>query len=108
MWVFDPGSGVFIGYFLRLIAVAYLFGGLVHLGNLLGFGDAMVVALDAWQRTHWGVACFFLASTSQLVLYLGFPTQFVTTAEDLANIRGLVGFHLVTLAAYATLRLSKW
>ena len=39
MWVFDPGSGVFIGYFLRLIAVAYLFGGLVHLGNLLGFGS---------------------------------------------------------------------
>ena len=128
MWIFDPGSGVFLGHFLRLIAVAYFFGGLVHLGNLLGFGnipsseapigflildvvyltlDALVV-VGAWRRTSWGVACFFLAATSQLVLYVGFPTLIASTAEDLANIRGLVGFNLVALGAYLTLRLFKW
>ena len=55
-----------------------------------------------------GVACFFLAATFQLVLYLGFPTLFATTAEDLANIQELVVFHVVALAADATLSLFKW
>ena len=121
----DPGSGRLLGYFLRLVAVLYGLSSLVHAGNLVGLGQIspaeapllwtaldvvylgldVAVAIGLWRRTRWGIACFFAASASQLVLYTAFSSHFAQTAQQADAIRGLVLTHVVALSAYATLRL---
>ncbi len=49
MELFDPGTGTILGFFLKVIAFGYLFGALVHLGNLLGFG------FQAAARSRYGL-----------------------------------------------------
>ena len=123
--IFDPGTGRILGYFLKVIALLYLFGALVHLGNLAGFNEVntaeapflwlildvfyfildVVVVLGLWQRTSWGVACLFLALVSQIILYMGFPQYFSQTPEQAQALRGMVGFHFSTVGIYILLRL---
>ena len=122
--LFEPGDGRFLGYFLKVVAVLYLLGALVHLGNLTGFNEIqpkeapliwlvldvfylvldLLVGIGLWQRTSWGVKCFLIAVMTQLVLYTGFPSYFAKTPGQVEALRGLVGFHLSTVAMYVVLR----
>lgn len=65
----------------------------------------VVVAVGLILGWRAGVVGFFLAATSQLLLYtvlrdwiLDVPPAFVRAPEDLRYLDGLVFFHLVTLA----------
>ena len=109
--------------FCYLIALAYAFGGAMHVANLSGFGpppppgkervfraldmayllvNALVV-IGMTVGVTWGYAAFFAAAGSQLVLYLGFTDYFASDADQRRQLRGLVGFHLTTATAMATL-----
>ena len=108
-----------------LIAVFYAYGAFVHVSNMLGFRgsawldwplkwqafDVVYLVLDlvvaigfvlAWQPA---IFAFFAAALSQIVLYTVFrswiidvPADIAPTAEEVAYLNSLVGFHLVSIA----------
>ena len=122
--IFEPGEGRVLGIYLRILAVLYALGAVVHLGNLLGFGEVpgevaprlwvvldgvyllldAVVAVGLWRRRWWGVALFLVAALSQLVLFLGFGSSLAHTPEQRELLDQLVGLHLLTVLVYVVLR----
>jgi len=112
----------------RIVAAFYAYGAAVHILNIasmtgfpwpdaplkwqildivyLGLDIVVVVGLI---RGSWiGVGAFFLAATSQIMLYTVFrdwvldvPAAFQRSAEDIAYLDGLVGFHVLTCIAVA-------
>lgn len=108
---------------LWVIAAFYAYGALVHVLNMLcltGFDWAtaprkwqvldvvylvidLVVVVGLLARPAVGIAAFYGAAVSQIVLYtllrdwvLDVPEPFRRSAEDIAYLDGLVVFHLVT------------
>jgi hypothetical protein len=82
--------------YLKILAVFYGFGALIHIADLLSLGHYLdqthglsfsqmplawqiatiyftilntIVAIGLWKGTMWGVACFLLAAVSQVVMY---------------------------------------
>ena len=105
--------------YLRILAVFYLYGALVHLADLLSLGQThglafpemslpwqigtvgfaavdLVAAAGLWLRAWWGVMAFLAAAVAQIVMYTFYSATF-------GNHRGLVGFHLATIAIYGVL-----
>jgi Family of unknown function (DUF6163) len=109
--------------YLRILAVFYLYGALVHLADLLSLGHHLgqthglafpemslpwqigtvgftavdlVAAAGLWLRAWWGVMAFLAAAVAQIVMYTFYSATF-------GNHRGLVGFHLATIAIYGVL-----
>ena len=111
---------------LWAIALFYLYGATVHVLNMLSLMDfdwpsaplkwqvldvvylvidlIVVVALPRRWRT--GIVAFFLAATSQIVLYTvlrswitDVPEPFAVSAEQMSYLTGLVVFHLLSLIA---------
>ena len=109
-----------MGIYLKIIALFYLYGAIVHYANLLGFGeipfseeplswqiaDISYAILDTltviglWLNTPWGIVCFFLSAVSQLILYIGFPQWFAFTPEEQQLLWSMVMFHVVTLLIF--------
>lgn len=108
------------GYF---IALAYTFGGVTHVANLVGSGpppppakktlfrsldvayllvNVLVIAGMTTTAT-WGYIAFFVAAGSQLVLYIGFADYFASDPDQRRQIHGLVRFHLATATVMASL-----
>ena len=110
---------------LWLIAAFYAYGAAVHLMNMAGMSgfdwrraplkwqvlDVVYLILDvivaAGLVLGWraGYVAFFLAATSQILLYTVFrgwitdvPEAFARSPEELRYLSGLVLFHVVTLA----------
>jgi len=125
--MFESLQRPWMGFFLRVMAVLYAMGGLVHVSNILGFGgspwfdsplswrvaDVAYAFLDTgaaiglWFRKPWGVGCFALGAASQLVLYGFFPHHFAFTEEHRQGLRSMLAFHGVTLAALLGLLVAK-
>ena len=109
-----------MGIYLRIVALLYLYGAIVHYANLLGFGempfakeplswqigDISYAILDTFTlgglllKTRWGIVCLFLSAISQLILYLGFPQWFAFNQEQQELLWSMVIFHLVTLSIF--------
>lgn len=90
------------GTYLCVLAILYALGGVVHIGNIFGYGDRpwsdspiawrvgdvvygvvdFVAAIGLWRRAMWGLTAFVLAACSQLVLYLGWPHVFAFTGSN--------------------------
>ena len=120
-------SRKWMGVYLRVLAVVYALGGLVHIGNILGLGDIpwsssptawrvgdvaygvidVVASLGLWRRAPWGVIAFVVAACSQLVLYLGWPDVFAFTREQRSALQGLVMTHIATLLGLAALWIAR-
>ncbi len=119
--------------YLRIIALFYMYGAIVHYANLFGFGeipfresplswqiaDISYAILDTftviglWLKTRWGIVCFFLSAVSQLILYISFPQWFAFTPEQQQLLWSMVIFHVVTLLIFFglllfTRRLEKY
>jgi hypothetical protein len=56
----------------------------------------LVAAAGLWLRASWGVMAFLAAAVAQIVMYTFYSATF-------GNHRGLVGFHLATIAIYGVL-----
>ena len=100
-----------------IIGVIYGFGGLVHIGNILGFGEmAWAEAPLSWKlgdifwgildiiavvgiilKAPVGVIALALAALSQIVVYGIWPERFALTDEHFSVLRGMVYFHVLVL-----------
>ena len=103
--------------YLKILAVFYGYGALIHNAKLLSLGHYLgqthglpfaqmprawkiatiyftilnaIAAIGRWKGTWWGVACFLLAAGSQVVMYTALTGIFTKQP-------GLVVFHLVTV-----------
>ncbi|MGC9503096.1 hypothetical protein [Baaleninema sp.] len=115
--------------FLRFLAVAYAYSAIVYYGNLLGFGEIpwsempqivqindigyalldTLAAVGLWRKQTWGIALFLLIALSQLVLYLGFPQDFIFSDERQQTVRNFINFHKISLSLFLALfALKKW
>ena len=107
-----------------VIALLYAYGALVHMMNILGLTgfqwsraplkwqllDIVYLGLDLlvvvgfiaqWKLSY---AAFYLAATSQIILYTGLrawildvPEEFAISLKHSAYLNGLVGFHVAAL-----------
>ncbi len=113
---------VFLWY-QRILAVFYVFGALIHAANLFGLGrytvkemprawlaaDIGFLSLDLavvaglWTPTAWGRICFLAAAGTLLLMFTQFPNVFSETDKDREQLRGLVRFHVVSVAAFLVL-----
>lgn len=113
-----------LNIYLKILAVLYGYGALIHAANLAGFGsidpsaapwywrpfDVFYLLLDSatmvglWRGRRWGVALFLIAAASQLVIYLGFPQLFALDDSARNTNLQLVGAHLLSIALYLLLR----
>jgi len=109
--------------YLRILAVFYLYGALVHIADLLSLGHHLgqthglafsemsrawqiattgfavvdlIAAAGLWLRAWWGVMAFLAAAVAQIVMYTFYAATF-------GNHQGLVGFHLATIPIYGVL-----
>ena len=106
-----------------VIAALYGFGGLVHIGNILGFGelkwseapltwklgDVAWGALDVTAvvgivlRARIGIVAVVLAALSQVLIYGLFPDAFALNDRHRSALRGLVYFNAVVLVVLGVL-----
>ena len=113
--------------YLRILAVIIAYGALVHLANLMGFGEMpwqempltwragdiiyglldTVTAIGLWQRTVWGIFCFLSAIASQFLIYTIFIDYFAFTSEQRQTIYGLLGTELILLLVFVVLFVTK-
>ena len=109
--------------YLKLLALFYSYGAIVHFANLLGWGELPwqemplswklgdivygisdpITVVGLWLNRGWGVAMFIAAALSQLILYLGFPQVFAFTLSQQQALTSLIIFHLVTLGIFVIL-----
>ena len=122
-------------YYLLLIAVAYAYGALVHVLNMLsvtGFEwsnaplkwqvlDVAYLIIDVTavigliRKRAFGIIAFLIGAVSQILLYTVFrkwiidvPIEFAPTPEQVTYLTTLVWFHIVALAIFAILLLRRW
>ncbi len=108
-----------------IVAIFYSYGALIHLMNILGFMgfdwlkaplkwqllDVLYLTLDILVAVgfflKWKIAyiCFYIAATSQIILYTVFktwiidvPKEFAVSSEQISGLDALVVFHLTTIA----------
>lgn len=113
--------------YLRILALIIAYGALVHVTNLMGWGEMpwsempltwrvgdlvyglldIVTAIGLWQRTAWGVLCFLGAIASQFLIYTVFIDYFAFTSEQRQTIYGLLGTELILLLVFFILFFSK-
>jgi len=115
-------------WFVRIVSwvlvTSYAYGALVHVQNILGlngfdWADAplkwrvlditylvldMTVVVGLMTGLLLGYVAFFVAATSQILLYTVFrkwivhvPGKFVRSPEEITYLDGLVAFHIVTI-----------
>ncbi|MDJ0650768.1 MAG: hypothetical protein QNJ60_18900 [Xenococcaceae cyanobacterium MO_188.B19] len=116
-----------MGIYLRILAFIIAYGGLVHLGNLMGFGEKpwgempltwkvgdiiygcldLVTVIGLWQKTTWGIICFLSVIVSQFLIYTVFIDYFAFTSEQRQTIYGLLGSELILLSVFFVLLLLK-
>lgn len=110
--------------FLRILAVIYAFAAILHIGSILGFGRIpfaeaplswqisdvfygivdMIAAVGLFLVRPWGIAAFFLAAISEILLFTLVPEWFVLEAQQLTMLRGFIAYHVIALAIYFLLR----
>jgi hypothetical protein len=106
--------------YLRLLACIYTFAAVVHIGNMLGFGELpwaeaplvwrvgdigyaildTVAAVGLFLLKPWGVAAFLVAAVSEILLFTLVPEWFVLKPEHLTMLRGFAAYHLVAIGIY--------
>ena len=106
--------------YLRCLAVIYAFAAMVHIGNMLGFGELpwaqaplswrigdigyaildTVAAVGLFMLKPWGVAAFIIAAISEILLFTFVPDWFVLKPEHLTLLRGFVVYHMVAIGIY--------
>ena len=107
-----------------VIALFYAYGALVHMMNILGLtgfqwskaplkwqlldivylGLDLLVVVGFFAQWKLSYAAFYLAATSQIILYtalrawiLDVPEEFAISPKQLSYLNGLVAFHVAAL-----------
>lgn len=116
-----------MGTYLRLLSILIAYGASVHFANLIGLGEKTwqeaplawkigdifylfvdsLTAIGLWQRTTWGIICFFSAIASQLVIYTIFIDNFALTVNHRQTIYGLLATEAILVFTWVILFLAK-
>ena len=106
-----------------IIGLMYGFGGLVHIGNILGFGEIpwseaplswrvgdivwgildLVAVIGILIKAPIGLFAVVLAAISQILVYGVWPEHFVLHDEHYAILKGMIYFNGAVLAVLALL-----
>ena len=116
------------GIYLRVLALVLLYGGSVHVGNMLGFSGTpwqqtpliwrvmdvvllvfnIVVAVGLWRRAPWSVVAYVSGILAlQVVPYTLFRKEFVRSPADATALNGLLWTHAVLFAVLLILLLGR-
>jgi hypothetical protein len=113
--------------YLRILSAIYGFAAILHIGSILGLGripftDAplswqlsdifyglvdTIAAFGLFQQKTWGIAAFFVAAISEILLFTLVPHWFVVEPEQLTMLRGFVAYHVLAISIYFALRYFK-
>lgn len=113
--------------YLRFLALIFAYGALAHLANIAGLGEKpwletplswrigdvcyaildIAAVIGLWQHKIWGIGCFLVAVTSQLIIYTLFINEFASTAEQRQTIYSLLGTEVILVLIFAVLLLLK-
>lgn len=124
--ILNAGEKPVMAIYLKILASAFMVFAGLHFANLLGLGDIKleemtvywllannvfalffaVTAVGLWTLQPWGIACFFIAVSSQLVLYAGFPEYFSGTGEKQQSFQTIINFHISTLGIFLVIRIK--
>ena len=100
-----------------VIGAIYGFGGIVHIGNILGFGELtwseaplswkvgdiawgildIVAVVGILIKAPIGIFAVALAALSQIIVYGIWPESFALNEEHYSTLRGMVYFNAVVL-----------
>lgn len=106
-----------------VVGLLFGFGGLVHVGNIFGFGEVtwaesaiqfkigdvlwgmldFVAIVGVLMKSPFGIFAIFVAALSQIFVYGFFPEVFMLKEEHRATLRDMVWFHVVVLAVLIAL-----
>lgn len=121
------GERFWMGVYLRILAIAFVYGAAIHLANILGWGEKpwnqtpltwrvgdvvyglvdTITAIGLWQRTAWGIFSFLVAIASQFVIYTVFIDRFAFNAEQRQTIYGLIGTEAILVVIFVILAIFK-
>jgi len=113
--------------FLRILSVIYAVAAILHIGSIVGLGRIpfadtplswqvsdvaygvidTIAAIGLWRQKWWGIAAFFVAAISEILLFTLVPEWFVVEPEQLTMLRGFVVYHVVAIAFYFLLKRSE-
>jgi len=113
------GGDILMRLFLRVLAILYFIGFLLHLADIfdlrLKFSEMDIVwkiwiiylavmdlatAIGLWRHKKFGIFLLIIVALSQLIAYIGFESFF-------GSQKPLVTFHLLTLFFFCILLVSK-
>jgi hypothetical protein len=63
-----------------------------------------IAAVGLFLMRSWGIAAFFVAAISEILLFTLVPDWFVIEPQQLTMLRGFVVYHVIALAIYFFLR----
>ncbi|HIE65462.1 MAG: DUF6163 family protein [Nitrospira sp.] len=126
MSILNAGEKPVMAIYLKILAVVFLALSGLNFAYLLGFGDISlekmtvywflannvyallfaVTAIGLWTLRPWGVACFLMVVSSQLVLYSVFPEYFSGPGEEQQSFRGIINFHISILGIFFVIRIK--
>jgi hypothetical protein len=106
--------------FLRVLAVIYALAAILHIGSVLGLGRVpfeeaplswrvsdifygvldTIAAIGLFKLRSWGIAAFFVAAISEILLFTLVPEWFVVEPEQLTMLRGFVVYHVIAITIY--------
>ncbi|HAC63371.1 MAG TPA: hypothetical protein DCF68_07470 [Cyanothece sp. UBA12306] len=114
--------------YLRIVAIALFYGGLVHIINITGLGGTpwnqtptlwrvmdiillifdLFVSLGLWLRKTEAIIAFFVGIILlQIVPYTVFKQFFVTVPEDINTLNGLIVTEIILMAILLILIILK-
>lgn len=127
-WLRDAVRRYWAGIFLRALALVLVYGALLHVGNIFGWGGTswldtprhwrlldvallvfdLIVAGGLWLRRPWAVIAFVIGVVAlQIVPYTLFPDAFSATPEQRKALGGLVITWLVLVGVLISLLLAR-
>ena len=113
--------------YLKFLAIIFTYSTIVHVTNILGFGEApwletpltwrigdvvycvwdLLTAIGLWSLTIWGITSFLLAILSQFVIYTLFIDYFAFNPEQQATIDSLLATEAILIVIFLLLIMSK-
>lgn len=126
-WLTEVAERPWMSVYVRVLAVIFGCGAIVHIANIAGFGEKpwregplswrvgdivygslnIAAAVALWTRSAWGIILFSLAVASQFIIYTAFINHFAFTPEHRRTIYGLLGTQGLLVAGFVGILLLK-
>jgi uncharacterized membrane protein (DUF2068 family) len=126
MSILNAGEKPVMAIYLKILAAVFMLLAGFNFANLLGLRGIRleemtvywllannvyalffaVTAVGLWTLKPWGVACFFIAASSQLVLYSGFPEYFSGTGEQQQSFQSIININISMLGLFFVIRIK--